>query len=177
MAEGEKPLLAQAQAGAGAAALRGDGQAVYYTGGWSDPGLEELWLSGYGSLEYNLLLAGRPQLPAGTRAGAEAELELAVQLHLLPGFRLFLNGQPLDSSRLPMMLDGELSLVDAQGQAILLQPPLAYEQAAPAVRAGGRYAFAPAPTRTSTNWECACPGVGWRTKTAASPWCSTRCSR
>ena len=130
------PQSAASQAGS---SLGPDGRSVVYSGGWSDASLQETWRSDYGSLEYSLRLAQQPALPFGTLTGPGSGLELQVRLRLLPGFRLYVDGKPVDWTKLPQEIHAPLALVDAQGQTLLLQPPVIYEQERPALRSAGSY--------------------------------------
>ena len=132
-ADGRTQAIAQVTAG-GSSTRSADGRTVRYAGNWPVQGVADQWQSNAGSAEYTLQLT---ELPAA-RASA-ASLDVRVRLHLHPGTKLEVAGQPVS---LPLETSDQLTFVGADGAMLDLMPPAAYEQDRPEARVAGRYALA-----------------------------------
>lgn len=116
------------------------GTALRYQAGWThapialplfnlgtDEHIEEQWQSRPGSTEYTLRLTKLPSVRWWQ--ATPAALELRVQLELQPGTTLKVDDQPVDLARhTSLTTRGPLVFADANGQELLLQPPVTYEQ-------------------------------------------------
>lgn len=121
-----------------------DGATIRYPHSWDSDTIQDQWQSRPGSSEYTLRLAALPGAEApgyGGRLNVMGKsLDLRVHLHLRPGTRIAVDGQP---AALPLETTAPLSFVSAAGESLLLQPPTTYEQHNPAAQVRGSYALLP----------------------------------
>ncbi len=89
--------------------------------------IDDQWQSRPGSAEYTMRLT---ELPAIRWWQARPEfLDLHVQIDLQPGTTLKIDGSPVDfANDTPLATRNPLIFVDANGEELLLQPPVTYEQ-------------------------------------------------
>jgi hypothetical protein len=115
---------------------RDDGRTLHYSGGWSDPGLDEEIVSAPGSVEHLLVLSAAPH-----SAGAPQYLELRATLKLLPGATLWAEGRQQTGA---FDTTGALEIHDAAGRpALALDPVRAYEQERSDLVVAGEYRALP----------------------------------
>lgn len=132
------PLATRLETGDGGT-RSSDGRIIEYDQGWNVAGIQERWESGFGQVEYSLLLPQPPQPIAGA-----AHLELRAYLHLMPGTYVEIDGEALDDDALPRQVHQALAFVDALGHRLWLLPPQAYEQGDAGERVNGSYTLAAA---------------------------------
>jgi hypothetical protein len=131
---GARPLAAPRDAAARQPATRSqDGQTVRFAGSWEND-LQDQWQSRPGSVEYTMRLAARPAVTFWQPQ--PAALDLRVQLTLRPGTVLRVAGEP---ATLPVTTNQALSFVGPDGDELVLQPPVTYEQGNPAASVAGEY--------------------------------------
>ncbi len=140
-------VLAETEAVTGT--LSADARAVTYPASWSDPALQDRWVSGYGQAEYSLRIEKLPNLAGFGNLSGLATLDLHVTLHLFPGTQLQVNGAPVNAADLPLETSGELAFVSDTGETLWLQPPQAYEEGDPARRVAGSYRLTAGATESS----------------------------
>ncbi len=109
----------------------GNAQAVRYRESWSNALLQDQWQTSAGSSEYTMRLAQRPSAPANAQS-----LDLRVELALLPGTTISVNGQ---RASLPLETSDAIEFVGADGVAMRLLPPRTYEQNNPDESVAGTY--------------------------------------
>ena len=109
-----------------------DGRTVRYTKSWSDARLQDQWHSNPGSAEYSMRLESLPSV----RDTIPQNLDVRVLLHLRPGTTIQVGGK---AAVFPLETSEAISFTDAQGKAMLLQPPQVYEQSDAETRTSGTY--------------------------------------
>jgi len=93
--------------------------------GWSWASLTDQWQSSPGRVEYTMRLAELPE-QRWWQATPDA-LDLVVNLTLQPATTLLINGQVVDGAT-AVTTQGGLTLRGADGNEVILQPPISYEQ-------------------------------------------------
>ncbi|MFN8488786.1 MAG: fibronectin type III domain-containing protein [Caldilineaceae bacterium] len=112
-----------------------DSTTIRYPKSWDNVNLEDQWQLNYGAAAYALQL--KQWLPA--QPIPPQWLDLTVDLHLKPGTSVQVGGKPVS---LPVETTDTLAFVTAQGETLLLQPPLIYETKNFRQRLAGRYVLA-----------------------------------
>ncbi|NJL33212.1 MAG: hypothetical protein HC893_04335 [Chloroflexaceae bacterium] len=117
---------------AAAATLAEDARTLTYAGVWSDPTITELLHSKAGALKQELVLTERPRTVAGGQW-----LELHARITIPEAVVIYAEGQTQTAA---FSTEGAVELRTPGGETLLtLAPPVAYEQANPGERVGGRY--------------------------------------
>jgi hypothetical protein len=163
-AAGETHSLAtpHASVDASAASLKAGGTVVRYSDHWTLDGLQDQWQSRPGSVEYTMRLAELPESP--WLFSSPQSLDLAATLHLRAGTSLLVDGQPA-ALRVgeEVVTQSAIAFVAANGEEIILQPPVTYEQGNPQANVAGAYILRPTAdpsvfelrVRTPWNWLAA----------------------
>ncbi|RIK41391.1 MAG: hypothetical protein DCC55_12060 [Chloroflexi bacterium] len=142
-ANGGKETVAQPHLGESAApgVQQADGNTVRYPASWSLEGLQDQWQSGRGQVEYAMRLPNLPLSKLERGEGGEVEhLDLRVLLRLTPGTTIEIDGEPVTLTPHSSLLTRHaLTFVTGNGAAMLLQPPITYEQEDPENAAAGSY--------------------------------------
>lgn len=137
---------------------------LHYLGAWSDHNLIEEIVSAPDSIEHRLIISHRLRLSSST---ASPHLDLQAQLTLLPGANLWGDGQPIGPAGTTAK---RLEVRDGRDQiALIFDPVIAYEQAAPWRAVEGEYVVTPTGETGEWTIRVRTPLAWWLDRTRAYP--------